>query len=139
MGLPTLKKGAYTALVGEFVRYTAVSAIALVVDLVVLTLLVEAGLHYLLAATVAFIIGMVVVYAASINWVFNWRRHEGRPPFEFSVFVLIGLAGLALNLLIMWVGTDVLGFYYLLSKILSVAVVFTWHFVARKLLLFTPI
>lgn len=124
-------------LLGEFLRYTAVSALGLVADLAVLMVLVEAGTHYLLAAAAAFITGMVIVYGASISWVFAWRQHGERPPIEFTVFVFTGLIGLCFNLLVMWLGTEVLGLYYLASKAVSVAIVFTWHFASRKLLLFT--
>jgi putative flippase GtrA len=57
-------------------------------------------------------------------------------PFEFFCFTLIGLGGLALNELFMWLFTDVAGFYYLISKIFSTALGYLWNFFAKKFFLF---
>jgi len=125
-------------LIREFLGYTAASAVGLVVDLGVLVLLTEAGFHYLLSATLAFLAGMLVVYLASVRWIFLWRTHGERQHLEVGVFVATGVIGLLLNLGIMWLLTSVLGVFYLFSKLVSVGFVFTWHFASRKLILFTP-
>ena len=125
-------------LIAEFVGYTAASAVALVADLGTLMLLVRHGVAYLLAATASFLIGMLIVYLASTWWIFSWRAHKGRPHMEVGFFLFTGAVGLAMNLGIMWVGTTLLGLYYLIPKIVSVAFVFTWNFLSRKVILFTP-
>ena len=122
----------------EVFWYTAASAVALVVDLAALVLLTEAGVHYLVAATVAFLLGMLVVYLASVCWIFDWRTHRDRKHIEVAVFLGTGVVGLLLNLGIMWLLTSVLGVFYLFSKLVSVGFVFTWHFISRRLMLFTP-
>lgn len=53
------------------------------------------------------------------------------------MFALIGLVGLGLNELVLWLLTGLLGVFYLTSKIASVALVFTWNFAARKWFLFS--
>lgn len=118
--------------------YTAISAVALVIDLGVLVLLTEIGTHYLVAATVAFLLGMFVVYLASVRWIFIWRTHREEKHIEVGIFLATGLVGLLLNTGVMWALTSVLGIYYLFSKLVAVGFVFTWHFVSRKLTLFTP-
>jgi putative flippase GtrA len=124
-------------LIRELIGYTAASVVALAVDLAVLVLLTESGVHYLVAATTAFLAGMFVVYLASVKWIFSWRTHRERRHIEAGVFLATGAIGLLLNLGIMWTLTSALGFYYLYSKLVSVGVVFAWHFVSRKLILFT--
>lgn len=125
------------ALARELVGYTAASAVALVVDLGVLVALTESGVHYLAAATLAFLAGMLVVYLASVRWIFPWRTHRERKHIEVGVFIATGIVGLLLNLGIMWLLTSALGVFYLISKLVSVGFVFTWHFVSRRLILFT--
>lgn len=137
MGKVTHRTLSLGVLFREFLGYTAASAVALVVDLGILVLLTESGVHYLIAATLAFIAGMLVVYLASVRWIFTWRTHESRQHIEVGVFVVTGVIGLLLNLGIMWLLTSVLGIFYLFSKLVSVGFVFTWHFVSRKLILFT--
>jgi putative flippase GtrA len=122
----------------EFIGYTAASAVALVVDLGTLVFLVDQGVHYLLAATIAFLIGMLVVYVASIRWIFGWRSYKERVRFEIGFFLFTGVVGLGINLGILWLGAEVLGVYYLYAKAASVAIVFSWNFLSRKLMLFTP-
>ena len=121
----------------EFVGYTAGSAAALLVDVGLLIVLVEQGFDEVLAATLAFMAGMGVIYLLSIRWIFSTRTYKGRMYTEFVIFFVIGVIGLLINALIMWLGTAVLAQYYLLSKAVSVVVVFLWNFAARKRMLFT--
>ena len=46
----------------------------------------------------------------------------------------IGVIGLGLDTLFVWIFTDSLKIYYMLSKIISTILVFIWNFGARKLL-----
>jgi putative flippase GtrA len=55
---------------------------------------------------------------------------------EFLLFLVIGLIGLGLNELFLWMLTDLAHVYYLISKILTAVVVYLWNFFARKILLF---
>lgn len=120
----------------EFIRYFIASAIALVVDAGSLYLLTDvAGLPYLYSGAIAFILGLTVIYVLSVTWVFD-RRVLRDPKAEFLLFAVIGIVGLGINEAVLWVATDVIGLYYLISKVLSVIFVFSWNFGARKYALF---
>jgi putative flippase GtrA len=120
----------------EFIRYFAASLVALVVDVCILWLLTSVvGVEYLISAGISFFFGLMIVYLASIWWIFDQHRMGSRVA-EFLVFALVGLVGLMINEGILYVLTGMLGLYYLLSKVVSVFVVFTWNFFARKYLLF---
>lgn len=122
--------------VREFLRYFVASTVALVVDVVTLYLLTSsAGLLYLYSGAVAFMLGLTTVYLLSILWVFRKRALSDWRA-EFVLFAAIGLVGLGLNELILWLLTGHLGLFYLVSKAASVFVVFSWNFGARKWLLF---
>jgi putative flippase GtrA len=101
--------------------------------------------HYLLATTIAFVLGLTVNYIFSIRWVFNKRSFDNK-ALEFLVFTLVGVVGLALNWLFIWLFTDHI-FVQLIpvddkqlriigSKIISTAIVYFWNFSARKWILF---
>ena len=92
-------------------------------------------IHYLYSAALAFILGLSVNYALSVTWVFNERSLSNRYV-EFATFAWIGIIGLGINELLMWVLTDMLFVHYAGSKCVSAVIVFLWNFVCRKLILF---
>ena len=120
----------------QLIRYTFVGGFAFIVDFGTLFLLTEyLYLHYLVSAAIAFILGLVTNYFLSIGWVFT-KHSVSDKRIEFIVFALIGLAGLGLNELFLWLFTDLAGMYYLISKILTAVLVYLWNFFVRKLILF---
>ena len=120
----------------QLFRYTFVGGFAFLVDFGTLFILTEYFIiHYLVSAAIAFIFGLTINYLLSVKWVFNSRVMENR-LLEFLLFALIGLVGLGLNELFLWILTDILLIYYLLSKIITTFIVYFWNFFARKLLLF---
>lgn len=122
---------------GEFLRYGLASALALGIDFGTLLFCTEVlGIHYLASAAIGFSLGIVAIYALSIRWVFAHRRLDS-PATEWTIFVLIGVAGLVLNQLNMAGLTEWAGLPYQLSKVASTGVVFCFNFGARKALLFS--
>lgn len=120
----------------QLIRYTFVGGTAFIVDFGVLLLLTEKlKMHYLISAGVSFLFGLLINYLLSINWVFSGRKLDQR-WLEFLIFLSIGLIGLALNELFIWVLTDLLLIYYIVSKIITTAIVCFWNFFARKIVLF---
>jgi putative flippase GtrA len=123
--------------VHQLIRYGFASALALAVDAALLwigTSLV--GINYLLSGALSFLAGLVVVYVLSVRWVFDHRTLADQKV-EFIFFCIIGFAGLALNEIILFMLTGLLGINYMISKAVSVILVFTWNFLRRKALLFS--
>jgi len=122
----------------EIWRYGLVSIAALALDAGLLLFFVEvAGWHYLVAGAAGFLSGLGLAYTLSVAWVFS-HRSRASPREEVAIFGLIGIAGLGLNELVLWVGTGVLGFHYMLSKAAAAGASFTFNFGFRKWLLFHP-
>jgi putative flippase GtrA len=124
-------------IVGEGARYFAASALALGIDFGVYVGLIRlADVHYLLAAPIGFALGLATIYVLSVRWVFAHRRFaDGR--LEFALFALIGIAGMALNQLVLYAAVELLSISYELAKLISAGMVFCFNFAFRKLLLFT--
>jgi putative flippase GtrA len=121
----------------QFVRYLLVGVAVLFVDLGWLFVLTEwIGLYYLHSATWSFLLGLATCYLLSIFWVFD-HRSIANAAVEFVIFVLLGLAGLGLNLSIIYLLTDGLGLHYLGSKGFATVAIVLWNFGSRKILLFT--
>lgn len=120
----------------EFIRYFVASAVALLVDTGLLWLLTSVfAVPYLVSGAMAFLFGLTLIYVLSITWVFGVRRLRS-PLVEFLIFAGIGIAGLLINEAVLWFFTSALGLYYLVSKCVSVILVFTWNYLIRKLWLF---
>lgn len=120
----------------QLFRYLFVGGTAFVVDFGLLWGLTEyCKVHYLLAAALSFVAGLIVNYTLSIRWVFHEHLLNSRVV-EFLGFAVIGLVGLGLNEAIIWLATEWLQCHYIASKIISAVVVFFWNFLARKYLLF---
>lgn len=122
----------------EIPRYAIGAALAFATDVALLTLLVEFfAIHYLLAATISFLAGTLVIYWYSIRYVFEYRR-LALPRVELAVFSAIGALGVLINIGCMYVAVDIVGLHYLPGKLGSAAVTFFTNFALRRLMLFTP-
>ena len=101
--------------------------------------------YYILAAVISFILGLATNYLFSVRWVFDRRKIENKPA-EFLLFAVVGIVGLGINALFLWLFTDILfvqlisipdkQIRIILSKIISTAFVYIWNFTARKIILF---
>lgn len=121
----------------QFYRYIFVGGLAFVVDFSLLGFLTSYfGLYYVLSASISFTVGSVLNYWLSVKWIFAERTMENKVH-EFWFFIGVGVTGLGLNALIIFALTHFFGIFYLLSKIISAAIVFSWNFALRKIFLFS--
>jgi putative flippase GtrA len=121
----------------DLVKYGAASAAALVVDagtLVVLNKLF--GVNYLVASAVGFLSGLVVVYTLSVRYVFDDSR-KLRPSQEIAGFLVTGLIGLGLTQAFMALFVGGLALSVPVAKVPTVAAVFAFNFISRRVLLFS--
>ena len=119
----------------ELFRYGMVSAVALIVDLGCLLLLAQL-LHYLLAATLSFILGGVAAYFLSVRFVFQYRKFD-RVSTELSLFIALGLVSLLINAALISLGVSHWSLSLPFAKMLAASGTFTSNFILRKWLLFT--
>ena len=121
----------------QLLRYAISGFTATIVDFALLATLTEVfGEHLLLVWTaIAFVSGLLVSYLLSINWVFDSRRLSSRTA-EVSVYILIGVVGLLLTEILMWLLANKIGIHYLISKVIASTIVFLWNFCAKKFILF---
>lgn len=121
----------------QLFRYLFVGGFAFVVDYGLLYVLTEwAGFYYLVSASISFLAGLVVNYLLSTGWIFKKSKMDNKVG-EFVIFSIIGVIGLGLNSLLLYAFTDRVHIHYMISKLLSAALVMLWNFFARKIILFT--
>lgn len=128
-----------SSLLGQFLRYLVTGGLAFVADFGLFALcLYVFEWHYLVANLVGLVVGLVINYAISIAWVFSAckRTLEKKKSMEFGIFAIIGVAGVGLNQLCMFLMIGKWEWQEMLSKVIAAAIVLMWNFLARKLILF---
>ena len=134
--LKKLVAGKTDSLLVQFLRYLVVGGIAFGVDFGAFAVLVEwVHLDPVVANTLSFTLGLITNYAISVVWVFHSRALRDWRA-EFVVFAVIGVIGVGLTDLIIWVGSDKLGIHPIACKLFATAVALFWNFGARKVILF---
>ncbi len=126
----------------QFIRYFFVGGLAAAVNTGVYAMSWR-WLHstwprfdYQIANVLGFLAGNIVNYVLATRFVFDFHRLEDRTG-EFGAYFLIGLAGLAWSALILWLQVHLLRMHRDIAKVVTVGLVFGWHFGARKVLLFS--
>ncbi len=114
----------------SFFRYLFVGGTAFIADTGSMWLFELVGLHYLWAAVPAFVIGLTVNYVMAKWLVFKDDSIDKR--LEFIIYAIIGVIGLGLTELIMYLLTDIGGLYFLFSKIIAAALVTFWNYFGKK-------
>ena len=79
-----------------------------------------------------------VNYVLSLTFVFRRKDNcgSGKSVAAFLIFTVVGVIGLGLTELIMYLGTELLHISYLIVKIAAAAIVLVWNYVGRKVLIF---
>lgn len=121
----------------QFVRYVFVGGIATVVDWGALFLLTEiAHIYHLVSAIIAFVAGLITNFLLSKLLVFNANEVKVNPTLEFISYGVIGIVGLGITELIMFLLTDCLSVHYMISKMIATVIVLAWNYLARKKILY---
>lgn len=139
----------------EIVRFLIVGGIATVADMLamgVVLYLFDASLypHFYnvwygggepstLATVVGtgagFLVGLVINYVCSVLFVFT-HKGESKSVYGFALFTVLSAVGLAIHLVGMYVGYDLLGIDEWIVKIVLTIVVMIYNYVSKRLLLF---
>jgi len=118
----------------QLLRYGFVGGIAAVVNIGMLYVFTDIlSINYILGNVISFILGLIVNYILSKKTVFKKQTSISKSK-EFILYALIGVLGLGVDTLLLWIFTDKMNMYYMVSKIISTILVFIWNFGARKVL-----
>ena len=123
-------------LLQQIVKFGLVGGLATVIDYGLLIFCTEVlDINYLISSAIGFSVSVIFNYALSVHWVFDTKGNQYGEKQQFAVFIVLSLIGLGLTEVLMWFGTDILGIYYLITKIGATGIVMIYNFVSRKFLL----
>lgn len=121
----------------QFFRYLFVGGLSSVVDMSSLWLFYQKlGIFEYFAVAMAFLCGLVANYILSYHFVFVGIAKDKKHHVKFPVYLGVGILGLAFTEAFMLLFDGVLGFHYMLAKILTTALVFIWNFGSKKIILY---
>jgi len=131
----------YKNLIFEFLRYIIVGGSAFIIDFLTMYLFKEfifKGQHLYCAVFLGYTIGLVYNFVLSCLYVFKdgFKKIKNKEIQSFIIFTVIGIIGLGLTEILMYCFVDLLNIYYLLSKIITGAIVVFWNYIARKIIIF---
>ena len=120
----------------QLIRYVFVGGFSFIVDYGLLYICTEyGGIHYLLSATISFLVGLIVNYILSTKWIFT-KSKISNTVVEFTIYGIIGIIGLFINDLLMYFFTDLSHIHYMVSKLITATIVMGWNFIGRRTILF---
>lgn len=128
-----------TGWIDQLLRYALSGGVAFAVDFGLLWLCTDyLGWYYQIGVAAGYLAGLVITYTMATFWIFDQHRTDNRAV-EIMGFVLIGVVGMAVTHVMMWLLTDCwLGeTWYLVAKLLTTVVVSLLNFVLKKYILFT--
>ncbi|MBN1152422.1 MAG: glycosyltransferase [Dehalococcoidia bacterium] len=118
----------------RFLKYCLVGGSGVFVNMGLLWLLTEVGgLYYLVSAAISIETSIVTNFVLNDYFTFPDRRAKGGKQLlaRLAKFNLVSLAGLGLNLGVLWSLTSMVGLHYLLSNLCGIAVATLWNYLVN--------
>jgi dolichol-phosphate mannosyltransferase len=116
----------------EFIKFAFVGLIGTIVNLLVLYFLTEyGGIYYLFSAVLAFIVAATSNFILNKTWTFR-ERIGYRIVNKYMKFFSISVIALLVNLFFLYVFTEFLGIYYIVSQIIAIGISLVINFIGNK-------
>ena len=120
-------------LIEQMIKFGFVGFLCFFIDWGIMVFLTEVfGINPLISSNISFTVSVTVNYILSVTFVFETDKNANKGS-QFVIFVLLSIVGLGVNELCMWLGTDLLGIHYMITKVGATAVVMVYNFITRKI------
>lgn len=118
----------------NLILYGIIGCIASGLDFAVFTLLAKVlGVYYLVANCISVLVGITTSF--TLNRTYNFKVKD-KVKQRFAIFLIVGLCGLCLSNLILWLGIDILHFDEIPTKLASIVLVVGFQFLLNKFVTF---
>jgi len=117
-------------LLQQLTRFTGVGFISAIGHYGLLITLVQGpGVEPVRASVAGALLGAWINYTLNYRYTFHSNKRHRE---SVSKFATVAAVGLVLNTFFMWLGVDVMRVHYLLSQVLTTALVLLWSFGANR-------
>lgn len=118
----------------NLILYGIIGSFTSALDFAVFTLLSKyIGIHYIVANCISVLIGISTSFALNRSINFKVKDKTGK---RFLIFLMVGLCGLLLSNVILYVGIDMLSGDELIVKLASIVLVVGFQFILNKFITF---
>ena len=118
----------------NLILYGIIGSFTSALDFAVFTLLSKyIGIHYIIANCISVLVGITTSFA--LNRSYNFRVKD-KTAKRFLIFLTVGLCGLLLSNVILYVGIDMLSGDELIVKLASIVLVVGFQFILNKFITF---
>ncbi len=117
----------------EFFKFAFVGLIGTIVNLVILYSFTEfLKIYYMISAVAAFVVAATSNFILNKIWTFKEEmKHEFLG--KYIKFFFVSVVALIINLLFLYLFTEFLGIYYIISQVLAIGVALIINFLGNKL------
>ena len=124
----------------ELYKYFIASLLSLALDLGLFSFSLRIlQLTWMQSASIGFLCGVISAYLFSIYFVFSTRSIQKRPLVEFVIFSLIGILGLVVTQISLYIGIELLRILPEIAKLIAAGITFITNFFLRKIILFNKL
>lgn len=78
---------------------------------------------------VSYLVALVVNYILTVKWVFRTDNNHKR---NITVFLILAVCALGITQLVMWLGVEIFGLYFMYVKVISTLCVNIFNFIGKK-------
>lgn len=115
----------------EILRFLLSGGFCFLIDYGLLFILTEyGGLYYLCSSAISFSISLGVNYWLCIHFIF--RKTAEQTSRQKMIFIIVGIMGLGLNQLCMWLFATICGLHYMIAKLFATAIVTIWNYLTKR-------
>lgn len=120
----------------HLILYGIIGSFSSSIDFVIYTILVQiVHFPYIIANCISVLGGITTSFLLNRNYNFRVKDKMKR---RFTIFLLIGLMGLFLSNIILYICIDIMALGNLVSKVLSIVLVVFFQFLLNKYITFKP-
>ena len=118
----------------NLILYGIIGSFTSALDFAVFTMLSKyIGIHYIIANCISVLVGITTSFALNRSINFKVKDKTGK---RFLIFLTVGLCGLLLSNVILYVGIDMLSGDELIVKLASIVLVVGFQFILNKFITF---
>ena len=120
----------------NLILYGIIGSCSSGLDFLLYSLFVEVfGLHYILSNCISVLAGISTSFV--LNRTYNFKVKD-KTKTRFAIFLTVGLCGMLVSNLILYLCIDVMNWNKIVSKLLSIVLVVVFQFVLNKYITFRP-